>query len=278
MKRETLIQQIARRQSFLCVGIDPEPERLPAPFSAFENKAEALFEFSCAIVEATRDLCVAYKINTAFFEALGAEGWKALMQTVAFIGKEHFIIADAKRGDIGNTSRLYATAFFKTLGADALTISPYMGHDSVQPFLGFEDKWAIVLALTSNAGSNDFQRLMLEGHTEPLWERIVQTVCSWGRPDNLMFVMGATHPEVFTRARQLAPDHFFLVPGVGAQGGDLEAISHAGLNRDGGLLVNASRSILYASSGHDFAKAAREEAGRLQKAMSSLIQAHPIVG
>ena len=269
MDRQTLISEIFRKKSFLCVGLDTEPAKLPAPF---QDRPDALFEFNCRIIDATRDLCVAYKPNLAFYEAQGPEGWRAFERTVAYIGKDHFIIADAKRGDIGNTSRLYASAFFERLACDAVTVAPYMGEDSVAPFLGFPGKWAIVLALTSNKGSSDFQRNQLEGSGQPLWENVLHTVQRWGTTGNLMFVVGATHPEAFARVREIAPEHFLLVPGVGAQGGDLAAICRHGLTRDCGLLVNATRSILYASSGPDFADAARAEASRMQAEMAILLE------
>lgn len=264
MDRKTLVAEIFRKKSFLCVGLDTEPARLPVPL---QGRPDAVFEFNRQIIDATRDLCVAYKPNLAFYEALGAEGWRIFERTVEYIGKEHFIIADAKRGDIGNTSRLYAQAFFERLGCDALTVAPYMGEDSVSPFLGFPGKWAIVLALTSNKGSADFQ-LTHHGDTEEkLYEIVLRRAQTWGTPENTMFVVGATHPEAFAHIRKIVPDHFLLVPGVGAQGGDLAAICRYGFTPDCGLLVNASRSILYASSGADFAEAARAEALRMQLEM-----------
>ncbi len=264
MNRATLVSEIFRKKSFLCVGLDTEVSKIPAHLRDTEDP---VFEFNRQIIDATRDLCVAYKPNLAFYEALGPGGWQTFARTVEYIGQQHFIIADAKRGDIGNTSRMYAEAFFNRLGCDAVTVAPYMGADSVGPFLGFEGKWAIVLALTSNSGSNDFQRDWLEDSRQPLWEKVLHRCQAWGTPENLMFVVGATHPESFIRVREIAPDHFLLVPGVGAQGGDLEAICQHGLNRDCGLLVNASRSILYASSGEDFAEKATQEAQRLQQEM-----------
>lgn len=242
--------------------------KLPAHL---RERPDAIRHFNRAIIDATRDCCVAYKPNLAFYEALGADGWPLLKDAIDYIGKTHLVIADAKRGDIGNTSRLYAEAFFNQLGADAVTVAPYMGADSVTPFTGFKDKWVVLLALTSNAGSADFQRKTLTEPSEPLWENVLRTAQQWGTPDNLMFVVGATHPEAFARVRALVPDHFLLVPGVGAQGGDLEGICRHGLTKDAGLLVNASRSIIYASSGEDFAEKAREEAQRLQAAMAKLL-------
>jgi orotidine-5'-phosphate decarboxylase len=215
---------------------------------------------------------VAYKPNLAFYESLGPAGWHTLAKTVDYIGNQHFIIADAKRGDIGNTSRMYAEAFFSKLNFDAVTVAPYMGEDSVTPFLGFEGKWVILLALTSNKGSTDFQRDRLEDGGAQLWEKVLRRAQDWGTPDNLMFVVGATHPEAFIRVREIAPKSFLLVPGVGAQGGDLAAICQHGLTRDCGLLVNASRSILYASSGEDFAEKARAEAMKMQQEMADLLE------
>lgn len=264
MNRTQLVAEIFRKKTFLCVGLDPDLSKIPAHL---HTEPDPVLAFNRQIIDATRDLCIAYKPNLAFYEALGPAGWITFSKTVEYIGRQHLVIADAKRGDIGNTSRMYAEAFFSQLGCDAVTIAPYMGEDSVTPFLGFPDKWAIVLGLTSNKGNKDFQCLTLSAEQLPLWEKVLCTCASWGTPENMMFVIGATHPEAFARVRQLIPDHFLLVPGVGAQGGDLGAICRYGLNRDCGLLVNASRSILYASSGTDFAQKARDEAQRLQQEM-----------
>lgn len=269
MNRQALISEIFRKKTFLCVGLDTALDNLP---DHLQNQPDAVFQFNQQIIDATRELCVAYKPNLAFYEARGAEGWRDFERTVAYIGKSHFIIADAKRGDIGNTSRMYAQAFFEKSACDAVTVAPYMGADSVSPFLGFPDKWVILLALTSNPGSADFQRSSLESG-EALWEQVLQKAQVWGSPEQLMFVVGATHPEAFAQVRAIAPGHFLLVPGVGAQGGDLAAICRYGLTRDCGLLVNASRSILYASSGPDFAEAARAEAERMQLEMAGLLKA-----
>jgi orotidine-5'-phosphate decarboxylase len=268
MNRAALVAEIFRKKSFLCVGLDTELARIPVHL---RSRPDAILEFNRRIVDATRDLCVAYKPNLAFYEALGPDGWKVLADTIEYIGHEHFIIADAKRGDIGNTSRMYAEAFFQRLGCDAVTVAPYMGEDSVTPFLDFPGKWVVLLALTSNRGSADFQQLANGGEGRKLFEEVLLRAQAWGRPDNLMFVVGATHPEAFARVRELAPDHFLLVPGVGAQGGDLAAICRHGLNRDCGLLVNASRSILYASPGEDFAEKARAEAAALQQEMAGVL-------
>jgi len=269
MNRATLVSEIFRKKTFLCVGLDTELSKIPPHLLGSEDP---ILEFNRQIIDATRALCVAYKPNIAFYEALGPNGWHTLARTLEYIGDQHFIIADAKRGDIGNTSRMYAEAFFNQLGCDAVTVAPYMGEDSISPFLGFEGKWAILLALTSNQGSNDFQRDWLEDSRQAVWEKVLQRSQQWGTPENLMFVIGATHPEAFIRVREIAPEHFLLVPGVGAQGGDLAAISEHGMNQDCGLLVNASRSILYASSGEDFAQKASEEAKRLQQTMKTLLE------
>jgi len=269
MNRATLVSEIFRKKTFLCVGLDTELAKIPPHLQGLDDP---IFEFNRQIIDATRELCVAYKPNIAFYEALGPNGWHTLARTLEYIGDQHFIIADAKRGDIGNTSRMYAEAFFNQLGCDAVTVAPYMGEDSVGPFLGFEGKWAILLALTSNEGSNDFQRDWLEDSRQEVWEKVLYRSQDWGTPENLMFVIGATHPEAFIRVREIAPEHFLLVPGVGAQGGDLAAICEHGMNQDCGLLINASRSILYASSGEDFAQKASEEAKRLQQTMKMLLE------
>lgn len=268
MNRSTLVAEIFRKKTFLCVGLDTEIDKIPAHLLGCEDP---VFEFNRKIIDATRDLCVAYKPNLAFYEALGPAGWQTLQRTVDYIGNQHFIIADAKRGDIGNTSRKYAEAFFQKMNFDAVTVAPYMGADSVTPFLGFDGKWVILLALTSNKGSTDFQREVLQQSGLALWEQVMNKAQDWGTPENMMFVVGATHPEAFVRVRELVPDHFLLVPGVGAQGGDLAAICRHGLNKDCGLLVNATRSIIYASSGEGFAEKAREEALKLQSEMAECL-------
>lgn len=266
MNRTQLIQIIQERQSYLCVGLDTDPALLPA---LFQGNPEGVLLFNKAIIDATRATCVAYKINTAFYESMGAAGWLIMDQTVRYIGDKHFIIADAKRGDIGNTSKQYAAAFFSQMAFDSITVSPYMGEDSVKPFLTFPDKWAIVLGLTSNSGAADFELLNCEG--TPLYEQVLRKVSTWGTPSNLMFVVGATQAESFTRIRQICPDHFFLVPGVGAQGGSLREISEKAMNKDVGLLVNASRAILYASAGDDFAEAAARVANEYQAEMATYL-------
>lgn len=267
MNRAALIAQIRRKKSFLCVGLDTEWSKIPAHLLETEDP---IFEFNKAIIDATRDLCVAYKPNLAFYEAHGPQGWQSLQKTIAHIGEEHFTIADAKRGDIGNTSRLYAQTFFETYTFDSVTVAPYMGADSVQPFLDFPNKWVILLALTSNEGSSDFQ-LGLQDQSMPLYEKVMRKAMNWGTPENLMFVVGATHPDKFADIRRIAPDHFLLVPGVGTQGGDLEALCKFGLNADIGLLVNASRGIIYAGTGLDFADKARAAAMEIQQQMATFI-------
>lgn len=264
MTRADLFAQIKQKQSYLCVGLDADVAKLPGHLLSL---ADPIFEFNKQIIDATRPFAVAYKPNLAFYEALGAAGWESLRKTIAYIPRECLVIADAKRGDIGNTSHLYAKAFFETLGADAVTVAPYMGEDSIKPFVGFPGKWVIVLAHTSNPGSQDFQ-VVRDDQGELLFEKVIRKARQWATPDQLMFVVGATHADRMGAIRALAPEHFFLVPGVGAQGGDLQAISKQGMNAQCGLLVNASRSILYASSGEDFAEAAKSEAQKLQAEMA----------
>ena len=263
MTYQELYENIIRKRSYLCVGLDTDPIRIPKHLLRYENP---VLEFNKQIIEATSPYCVAYKPNTAFYEASGAAGWETLQQTLQYISSDHFTIADAKRGDIGNTSKLYARAFFEVMNFDSITVAPYMGADSVQPFLEFPNKWVILLALTSNSGSQDFQELKYEG--ERLYEKVIKTAHLWGTEDQLMFVVGATQTQELEHIRTLAPKNFLLVPGVGAQGGSLEEVSEYGMNSHCGLLVNASRSILYASEGEDFAEAAAREAQRLQEKMS----------
>ncbi|MFC0773182.1 orotidine-5'-phosphate decarboxylase [Terrimonas alba] len=281
MTRQQLIEQIRQRKSYLCVGLDTDITKIPKHLLA---AADPIFEFNKAIIDATKDLCVAYKINTAFYEALGLKGWEAMEKTVRYIGDEHFKIADAKRGDIGNTSDQYAKAFFETLPFDSVTVAPYMGEDSVRPFLQYPGKWAIVLGLTSNAGAKDFELKRLAREDLPtgqagtnqggelLYEKVLKTVSAWGSPGNLMFVVGATQADAFTNIRKLTPDHFYLVPGVGAQGGSLKDISEKAMNKDCGLLVNASRAVIYASNGEDFAMKARSVAEEYRTEMASYIK------
>ena len=267
LNRTQLIQQIKLKKSYLCVGLDPDPQKIPAHFFNYNNP---ILEFNKAIIEATSDLCVAYKPNVAFFEALGVHGLEILKETRAHIPSDCFTIADAKRGDIGNTATMYAKTFLEDLDFDSITVAPYMGQDSVEPFLKFQDKWAIVLGLTSNKGNEDFQRQQIGG--APLYEWVIKKVMQWGTPENLMFVIGATNEEDFQHIRSFCPNHFFLVPGVGAQGGDLKKLSQYGLNKDIGLLVNSTRGIIYASKGKDFAQIAREKVLELNEEMESLMK------
>jgi len=268
MTREQLIEQIKLKRSFLCVGLDTDIQKIPEFLLDFEDP---VFEFNRRIIEATADLCVAYKPNIAFYESRGIKGWTSLQKTWEYIPKTCLSIADAKRGDIGNTADMYARAFFSKqdagLGFDAITIAPYMGEDSITPFLKYKNKWAIVLALTSNKGSLDFQFLTDAVSKERLFEQVIQKVNTWGSEDNIMYVVGATRGEAFSDIRRYAPNHFLLVPGVGAQGGSLKDVCTYGMNKDCGLLVNATRSIIYAGDGRDFADKAREEALVLQRTM-----------
>lgn len=266
MTRKQLFQQITEKKSFLCVGLDTDLNRLPPHLL---STSDPVFEFNKQIIDATKDLCVAYKPNIAFYEALGPKGWESLQKTLEYIPKDHFTIADAKRGDIGNTSQLYAKAFFETLDFNAVTVAPYMGEDSVKPFLEFNNKWVILLALTSNKGSQDFQ-LTLQESNQPLFEKVMRRAQSWSTEENLMFVVGATHPETMEEIRRIASNHFLLVPGIGAQGGDLEAVIRKGANDYGGLLINSSRGIIYAGSGEDFNQKAREAAKKIQKKMADI--------
>ncbi|HXB29970.1 MAG TPA: orotidine-5'-phosphate decarboxylase [Puia sp.] len=251
MTRNTLIQNIRTKKNYLCVGLDTDPVKVPRFLQDFQDP---VFEFNKRIVDATLAHCVAYKINTAFYEVSGAAGWESMQKTADYIPSTHFKIADAKRGDIGNTASLYARAFFETLSFDAVTVAPYMGEDSVRPFLEYKDKWTILLGLTSNSGASDFELQSCDGRM--LFESVIRKASQWGTTENLMFVIGATQAEWFAHIRMLVPDHFYLVPGVGAQGGNLKEISLNGLNKDAGLLVNASRGIIYAGSEEDFAEKA----------------------
>lgn len=262
MTRQQLIEQIKKKQSYLIVGLDTDITKIP---KYLLTDPDPIFAFNKAIIDATKDLCVGYKINTAFYEALGLKGWEAMEKTVHYIGDEHFKIADAKRGDIGNTSDQYAKAFFEAMPFDSVTVAPYMGEDSVKPFLQYEGKWAIVLGLTSNKGANDFE--LQQAGDGLLYEKVLQTVSTWGTPENLMFVVGATQADSFINIRKLTPDHFYLVPGVGAQGGSLKEISEKAMNNDCGILVNASRAIIFASDGEDFAEKARVVAKEYQGEM-----------
>ena len=267
MTRAELIHQIRTKKSFLCVGLDPVLEKIPG---FLLKEEDPIFEFCRQIVDATASYCVSFKPNNAFFEAYGLSGVNSLERTIKYIKQhypDHFLIADAKRGDIGNTSGMYARAFFERLHSDAITVAPYMGKDSVMPFLQFEHKWAIVLALTSNEGSSDFQ--LLETNGRQLYKEVLEKVASWGNEENLMFVVGATKASMFTEIRNIVPNHFLLVPGVGAQGGSLAEVCKYGLNKDIGLLINSSRAIIYASNGTNFAEAAGLEAAKIARYMSA---------
>lgn len=266
MTRQQLVEHILQKKSYLCVGLDTDITKIP---SYLLSAPDPVFAFNKAIIDATRDLCVSYKINTAFYEALGCKGWEAMEKTVHYIGADHLTIADAKRGDIGNTSDQYAKAFFDTLPFDAITVAPYMGEDSVGPFLKYEGKWTIVLGLTSNTGAKDFE--MQQAGDGLLYEKVLKTVSSWGNPGNLMFVIGATQADQFINIRKITPDHFYLVPGVGAQGGSLKEISEKAMNKDCGILVNVSRAIIYASGKEDFALQARLVAQQYRDEMKNYL-------
>ena len=266
ISRGQLIDQIKQKKSFLCVGLDTDIDKIP---EFLKEYPDPIFEFNKRIIDATRDLCVSYKPNSAFYERHGVMGLKALIATSAYLPKECLNIIDAKRGDMGNTSEMYAKAFFDEsasgMSFDAITVSPYIGHDAVMPYLAYPDRWVILLALTSSAGSRDFQYLTTENGF--LYEAVIQKANTWAGADRLMFVVGATKSTEFTNIRKFAPDNFLLVPGVGAQGGNLAEVCHYGMTKDCGLIVNASRSIIYASNGEDFADAARAEALSIQQQM-----------
>lgn len=266
MNRQELIDNIKQKQSFLCVGLDTDITKIPDHLKVTDDP---IFEFNKAIIDATKDYTVSYKLNTAFYEALGVKGWISLGKTLDYIPKDIFTIADAKRGDIGNTAEQYAKTFFDTFSFDSVTIAPYMGKDSVAPFLQFPNKWGIVLGLTSNEGSKDFQ--MQQCGDEFLYEKVLKTVSEWGSEDNLMFVIGATRQEQLQKVRELIPNHFLLVPGVGAQGGDLKTVAEIALNDDIGLLVNVSRAVIYAGSSFDFAEQAAKAAKAYQEEMSEIL-------
>ena len=267
MNRKELFSNIQKKQSYLCVGLDTDIKKIPKHLHDFDDP---IFEFNKAIIDATKDYCVAYKPNIAFYEALGSKGWESLEKTIDYIPDDIFTISDAKRGDIGNTSSLYARAYFENMNFDSVTVAPYMGEDSVKPFLEFKDKWVILLGLTSNKGSQDFQQLKMENN-ELLYETVIKRSQEWGTADNLMFVIGATKADSFKEIRKIAPDNFYLVPGVGAQGGDLEAVSKFGMNDHCGLLVNSSRGIIYKSQQEDFAEVAQIEAKAIQQEMASYL-------
>ena len=276
MNRQELIQQIKEKKSFLCVGLDSDPRKLP---ECLKNCDDPVFEFNKAIIDATAEYAVAYKPNLAFYEAQGIKGWISFEKTVEYLRAnypEQFIIADAKRGDIGNTSSLYARSFFEELKVDALTVAPYMGKDSVSPFLEYEGYWTIVLALTSNPGSHDFQ-LTEDADGEKLYEKVLKTSQQWGNDENMMYVVGATQGKAFENIRRIVPNHFLLVPGVGAQGGSLEEVCKYGMNADCGLLVNASRAIIFADSSENFAAVAAEKARDYRDQMEKELSLHKII-
>jgi len=270
MNRQELITQIFQKKSFLCVGLDTDVEKIPAHLQASDDP---IFEFNKAIIDATAPFCVAYKPNLAFYECYGLKGLQAFELTIDYLKvhyPKHFVIADAKRGDIGNTSTRYAKTFFETYAVDALTVAPYMGEDSVKPFLGYPGKWVIVLALTSNPGSKDFQFASLTTG-QRLFEKVLETSRTWGSDEHMMYVVGATQGKLFEDIRRVVPHHFLLVPGVGAQGGSLQEVCKYGMTKDCGLLVNSSRGILYASTGQDFAEAAAAAAQQLQQEMAQAL-------
>ncbi|MDA9066940.1 orotidine-5'-phosphate decarboxylase [Flavobacteriales bacterium] len=267
MNYPELVNQIKKKKSFLCVGLDTDLNKIPKHLLDTEDP---IFEFNKQIIDATKDFCVAYKPNIAFYEMLGTKGWDSLQKTIDYIPNDIFTIADAKRGDIGNTSLYYANTFFDTYDFDSVTVAPYMGSDSVTPYLQHKDKWAIVLALTSNKGADDFELQKLESG-EYVFEKVLSTSKEWGSEKNMMYVVGATRPEMLAEIRKIVPNHFLLVPGVGAQGGSLTQVVKYGMTKDVGLLVNSSRGIIYAGNGEDFAQKAGEKAKSIQEEMASLM-------
>ncbi len=271
MNKKNLVEQIKKKQSFLCIGLDTDPDKLP---QFLRNSEDAVFLFNKAIIDSTAQYTVSYKLNIAFYEAQALKGWQSLEKTINYIRSNYpdiLIIADAKRGDIGNTSANYARAFFDKLGADAITVAPYMGFDSIQPFLNFKNKWTILLALTSNSGSADFQ-YQEDKNGQKLYQTVISTATQWADSSQLMFVVGATHPKELAEIRKSIPDYFLLVPGVGAQGGKLQDVAKAALNEDCGLLINSSRGIIYASSNEDFAEQAAYQAKLLQEQMQEILK------
>jgi orotidine-5'-phosphate decarboxylase len=277
MTKQELTQQIQQKKSYLCIGLDSDIEKIPAHL---KGKVDPVFYFNKAIVDMTQDVCVAYKINTAFYEVQGNKGWRSLEKTAGYIREKYpeiFLIADAKRGDIGNTAAMYAETFFSRLNFDAVTLSPYMGKDSVEPFLQYKNKWVILLGLTSNPGADDFQLMKAGARDRLLFEEVMQTASEWGTDENTMFVTGATQTEHLKKIRQIIPDHFLLVPGVGAQGGSLEEISRMTINQQGGILVNASRSIIFNDTSKNFEVAARDQAIKLNRQMERLLKDHKVI-
>ncbi len=276
MNKQDIIGQIKKKKSFLCIGLDTDINKIPKHIL---NSEDPIFEFNKQIIDNTHDLCIAYKPNFAFYESLGSKGWMSLEKTINYLNKnnsELFTIADAKRGDIGNTSKMYASAILENLNFDAVTVAPYMGEDSVNPFLGIKDKWVILLALTSNKGAFDFQTLSLKDY-KSVYEQVLETSKKWGSDENMMYVVGATKAEMLQSIRKYIPNHFLLVPGVGAQGGSLEDVAKYGLNKECGLIVNSSREIIYASDNEDFAIHARNKAQEVQKAMEQILKNASII-
>ena len=271
MTRQDIVNQITKKQTFLCVGLDTDIKKVPAHLL---NDEDPIFAFNKAIIDATAQYCIAYKPNLAFYESMGVKGWISFEKTIKYLKQnypEQFIIADAKRGDIGNTSAMYARSFFEELDIDSVTVAPYMGEDSVSPFLTYEGKWVILLALTSNKGSHDFQ-LTADANGERLFEKVLRTSQQWATADQLMYVVGATQGQLFEDIRRIAPDHFLLVPGIGAQGGSLEEVCRYGMNSQCGLIVNSSRAIIYASNGEDFAERAAEAAHKVADEMRGMLE------
>ena len=267
MNRKELVNQIKEKKSFLCIGLDTDIKKIPKHLLTFEDP---VFEFNKRIIDETKDLCVAFKLNIAFYESQGINGWKSLMKTIDYIPKDIFTIADAKRGDIGNTSSMYAKTFFESMDFSSITVSPYMGSDSVEPFLKFKNKWVILLALTSNLGSQDFQKIS-DSNGVNLYENVIRKSAKWAGDDRMMYVVGATQSKLIKEVRKIVPNHFLLVPGIGAQGGNLSEVIENGLNSDYGLLINSSRSIIYSDSSLDFASSARNAAMQIKLEMERFI-------
>ena len=267
MNKQELINQIKKKKSFLCIGLDTDSAKIPKHLLSLEDP---VFEFNKRIIDETKDLCVAFKLNIAFYESQGINGWKSLMKTIDYIPKDIFTIADAKRGDIGNTSSMYAKAFFESMDFSSITVSPYMGSDSVEPFLKFKNKWVILLALTSNLGSQDFQKIS-DSNGVNLYENVIRKSAKWAGDDRIMYVVGATQSKLIKEIRKIVPNHFLLVPGIGAQGGNLSEVIENGLNSDYGLLINSSRSIIYSDSSLDFASSARNAAMQIKLEMERFI-------
>lgn len=268
MTKKDLVESIYQHKSFLCVGLDTDINKIPTYLLSFDDP---VFEFNRRIIDATKEYCVGYKLNTAFYEALGAKGWDTMQKTFAYIGNSHFTIADAKRGDIGNTCDMYAKAFFTEMNVDAITLAPYMGRDSVDPFLKYNEKWSIILGLTSNTSAGDFQ-FIKNNNQQELYKTIIQTSSTWGNNENTMYVVGATKAAMLKEIREIIPNHFLLVPGIGAQGGSLDEVMKYGQNNDIGLLINSSRAIIYASKNEDFVEKAAIEAKKIATSMAKFLK------